>query len=157
MGTGKSTVGLIVAEILDMPFVDTDIAIEERVGQRIPEIFASSGEAVFRKLESVICLEAAIYGDMVIATGGGALLNANTREALEGSGMLICLDAALDEIVQRIGSEEHRPLARDVDKLAALYESRREMYESLPHHIDTTGKSPGEVAAEVITLWQSAS
>jgi shikimate kinase len=149
MGTGKSTVGMIVAELLDMPFVDTDIAIEERVGQRIPEIFASSGEAVFRKLESVICLEAAIYGGMVIATGGGALLNANTREALEGSGMLICLDADLDEIVQRIGSAEHPPLA-------VLYESQAKIYDNLPNHVDTTGKSPGEVAAEVITLWQSA-
>jgi len=157
MGTGKTTVGQIVAEILEMPFIDTDLAIEERVGQRVPEIFASSGEAVFRKLESVICLEAAVYGGMVISTGGGALLNANTREALEGSGLLVCLDADLDSIVERVGGDPYRPLAKDRESLEGLYDARRELYDALPYHVDTTGKSPGEVAAEVITLWQSVS
>jgi shikimate kinase len=155
MGTGKSTVGRLVAEVLQMPFFDTDLAIEERAGERIPEIFAKSGEAVFRKLESVVCLEAALYGGMVIATGGGALMNPSTREALRDSGLLICLDADIEDIVRRLAeADSERPLARDPDALAALYATRRELYDELPIHVDTSGRPLEDVAAEVIALWQ---
>jgi shikimate kinase len=154
MGTGKSTIGRIVATVLSMPFIDTDEAIEEMAGERIAEIWAKSGEAVFRKLESVVCLEAAIYGGHVISTGGGALINEGTREALVGSGLIICLDASLEEIMWRIGSADDRPLARDKDRLTALYEARKPVYDSLPIHVDTTGKEREDVAAEVIALWQ---
>lgn len=154
MGTGKSTIGRIVATVLSMPFIDTDEAIEEMAGERITEIFANSGEAVFRKLEAVVCLEAAIYGGHVISTGGGALINEDTREALTNSGLLICLDASLEQIMHRISSVDHRPLARDKERLAALYEARKPLYDSFPIHVDTTGKEREEVAAEVIALWQ---
>jgi shikimate kinase len=121
IGTGKSTIGRIVATVLAMPFIDTDEAIEEMAGERLSEIFTKSGEDVLRKLESVVCLEAAIYGGHVISTGGGALVNEATREALTKSGLVICLDASLDEILWRIGSDDHHLLAKNQERLVNLY------------------------------------
>jgi shikimate kinase len=154
MGTGKTTVGLIVAEILDMPFVDTDRAVEEMAGKSIPEIFVHSGEAMFRKLESIVCLHAAISGGQVLSIGGGALLNPESRRALEDSGLLICLTASAEAIVERVAGDPHRPLAGNRESLAALLTEREAVYGDLPYQIDTTSISPGEVAAEVISLWQ---
>lgn len=154
MGTGKTTVGQIVAAALGMPFVDTDAEIEALARQEIPSIFAQQGEPVFRKLESIVCLKAAIGGGQVIATGGGALLNAATREALAGSGLLVCLTADLDAIVERVEGDASRPLARDREALEQVLAQRAELYASLPYRIDTTGKTPESVAGEVIVLWR---
>ncbi len=154
MGTGKTSVGLIVAEILEMPFVDTDHAVEEMAGKTIPEIFVHGGEAMFRKLESIVCLHAAISGGQVLSIGGGALLNPESRRALEDSGLLICLTASMEAILERVGGDPGRPLASDSESLAARFAEREALYADLPYHIDTTDRSPGEVAADVISLWQ---
>jgi shikimate kinase len=154
MGTGKTTVGLIVSEILDMPFVDTDLAVESMAGTTIPEIFVHSGEAVFRKMESIVCLQAAIGGGQVLSIGGGALLNPDSRQALEDSGVLICLTASVESILERVGGDPARPLASDPESLTALFAEREAIYADLPYHIDTTDRSPGEIAADVISLWQ---
>jgi shikimate kinase len=155
MGTGKSTVGRVVAERLEMPFVDMDGEIETRTGLTIPQIFAEQGEAAFRRIESDVCAELAACGGLVIATGGGALINPENVRTMQGSGLVICLDADPDTIRQRLADEaEGRPLAAQWE---ALYERRRPAYAALPHHIDTRGKTPETIAQGVITLWQKTS
>jgi shikimate kinase len=157
MGTGKTTVGRIVAEELGMHFVDTDTEVEKGSGRSIAEIFAVSGEAAFRHMESAVCLRAARARHQVIAAGGGALLNAASRGMLEASGMIICLLCDLAEIVRRIGHDPSRPLfGGDRERLERLLAGRAAHYRSLPHHLDTTGRTPEQAAEEVIKLWRSA-
>ena len=155
MGTGKSTVGPLVAKQLGWRFLDTDAIIEARAGRSIPQIFAESGEANFRAREAHACADAFAGCHRVIALGGGALLSAQTRALVEANSVLICLDADLDELLARVGHDATRPLFHaDRDKLAALYAARAPHYASLPHHVSTAGRSPAAVAEEVIKLWQ---
>ena len=157
MGVGKTTVGRIVARRLDMIFVDTDAAIEARAGCTISDIFAERGEPAFRELEAVVCAEEAGRAHQVIATGGGAVLNPQTRDALEEGGLMVCLTAGLETLVGRTRRSSDRPLAGDQARMAALLAARQAVYDSLPNHVDTTGKAPEQVAAEVIALWQQSS
>jgi shikimate kinase len=155
MGTGKSTVGRIVAARLGLAFVDTDAEIERRAGQPIAQIFAQDGEAVFRRLEAQVCQEVAAGRDQVVAVGGGALLDDETRRAFAQSSLIICLTASLDEILRRVGDDPARPLfSTDRERLMALYNRRAEHYTSLPHIVETTARTPAEVAGEVIGLWK---
>jgi shikimate kinase len=157
MGTGKTTVGRLVANRLGMGFTDTNHEVEGMAGRSIVDIFAASGEAAFRQLESIVCLRAAIAGGQVIATGGGALLNEKSRLALESSGLLVCLTAQVDEIARGVGDAPSRPLAGSPADLAELFARRSALYDSLPIQVDTTGKQVAEVVEEVIGLWQSHS
>lgn len=154
MGTGKTTVGQMAARELGMPFIDTDTEIEALAKDSVPNIFARQGEAAFRKLEAIVCLRAAIAGGRVIATGGGALLNEATREALSNSGLLVCLTAELDTILARIGGDVSRPLLGQREQVARLLDQRASLYNSLLYQIDTTDKTPEQVAEEVIALWR---
>ncbi len=92
MGTGKSTVGQLVAAKLGHEFVDMDTLIEQREGRPIPRIFAESGEPYFRQLEAAVCKELATRSGLVIATGGGALVSEPNLRVMEQSGLVICLD-----------------------------------------------------------------
>jgi shikimate kinase len=155
MGTGKSTVGRLVAERLGWRFVDTDEVIEARSGRTIAEIFAQDGESAFRKFEAEVCPEMAALCHQVIAVGGGALLNPVIRECVQAHSLLIALTCDLDEIIRRVGDAPARPLfAPDREHLARLLETRAEHYASLPHHIDTTHLTPEQTAEEVFRLWQ---
>jgi shikimate kinase len=155
MGTGKSTVGRLIAERLGWRFVDTDEIIEARSGHTIAEIFAQDGESAFRQLEAVVCPEMAALFHQVIAVGGGALLNPTIRDCVEAHSLLIALTCDLDEIMRRVGDDPARPLfAPDREQLARLLEARAAHYASLPHHIDTTRLTPEQVAEEVFHLWQ---
>jgi shikimate kinase len=155
MGTGKSTVGRLVAARLGWRFVDTDVIIETRGGRKITEIFAQDGESAFRQLEAEVCPEMAALCHQVIAVGGGALLNPVIRECVEAHSLLIALTCDLDEIIRRVGDAPARPLyTSDRVHLAQLLASRAEHYASLPYHIDTTSLTPEQVAEEVFRLWQ---
>ncbi len=155
MGTGKTTVGQLVAAKLGMPFVDTDPEVEKRAGRSVANIFATSGEAAFRKLEAEVCQQLATVRGQVIATGGGALLDPASRQALEANGLVICLTCDLDEITQRIGSGASRPLyADDRARLEELLAQRASLYDSLPYHVDTTHRRPEQVAEEIVELWK---
>ena len=103
MGTGKTAVGREVAARLGRPFVDLDDLIVQRAGKAIPEIFAQDGESAFRALEAATCGEMAAPAGLVIATGGGAVVNPANREALAAGGTVICLEADLETILQRVG------------------------------------------------------
>jgi shikimate kinase len=155
MGTGKSTVGRLVAERIGWRFVDTDAIIEARSGRTIAKIFAQDGESAFRQLEATVCPEMAALGHQVIAVGGGALLNPAIRECVEAHSLLIALTCDLDEIIHRVGDAPARPLyTPDRERLARLLVARADHYASLPHHIDTTHQTPEQTAEEVFRLWQ---
>jgi 3-dehydroquinate synthase len=158
MGTGKSKVGREVARHLGRDFVDMDALIEQRVGMTIPEIFAQRGEGFFRQQEHELCQELAPKRGLVIATGGGALIPEENRRALGASGLLVCLTCEVEEILRRLAQVEDRPLLEVADRrerIETLLAERREAYNRIPHQIDTTGLTVGEVAGKVIALLES--
>ena len=113
MGTGKSTVGQMLAARLGRRFVDMDVILSARAGKAISAIFAEEGEAVFRSAEATLCAELAQERGLVISTGGGALVSAENRDALGASGVLVCLNASADEILRRLAATADRPLLGD--------------------------------------------
>jgi shikimate kinase len=154
MGTGKSTVGQLVAAELGREFVDMDALIEQNEGRTISQIFAAEGEPYFRRLEADLCRSLAAASGLVIATGGGALISAATLRVMEQSGLVICLDCEPATLWQRIGQSEHRPMLADRDegrfaRLTALLEQRTEAYRRIKHHLDVTHLSPTEVARRI--------
>ncbi|MFQ5813977.1 MAG: shikimate kinase, partial [Anaerolineae bacterium] len=155
MGTGKSKVGLEVARRLGRDFVDMDALIEERAGMTIPEMFAQRGEGFFRQQERQLCQGLAKRRGLVIATGGGALIPEENRQALATSGLLVCLTCDVGEILRRLAEVEDRPLLDVADRrehIETLLAERREAYSRIPHQIDTTGLTVEEVAERVIRL-----
>jgi shikimate kinase len=155
MGTGKSTVALLLADRLNRLLVDMDTLIEQRTGWSIPDIFAQRGEAFFRAIEHGICLELSLRESLVVATGGGALLNPLSREAFLRSAMVICLQADPATLAQRLAqsARAHRPLAADWEALLA---ERAPIYASLPYHVRTDNKTPQQVVEEILTLWNAS-
>jgi shikimate kinase len=159
MGVGKTTVGRILADRLQRPFVDTDAEVEAAVGTTISEVFLRLGQRRFRALESERVRHAAALRGQVVAVGGGALLDPGNVTQLRGTGDLILLDADPAELADRIVAQDggvSRPLltgAHDPEAaLAALRAEREEVYEAAASHaIDTTGRTPEEVADEVMT------
>lgn len=158
MGTGKSKVGREVARWLGREFLDMDTLIEQRVGKTIPEIFAQRGEGFFRRQERQLCQELANRRRLVIATGGGALIPAENRQALGAGGLLVCLTCDVGEILRRLAEVEDRPLLDVADRrerIETLLAERREAYSRIPHQIDTTGLTVEEVVGMVIELLKS--
>jgi shikimate kinase len=153
MGTGKTTVGQRVAEMTGRRFIDADNEIVARAGKPIPQIFAEAGEATFRRMERQLCTELAAKTGLVIATGGGMLVDEQNRNLMLASGFVVCLDANRETLAARLRSTEERPLARNWE---AILKSRREAYAAIPIHVNTTNKLPDEIAQEIIGLWQSA-
>lgn len=162
MGVGKSTVGRILAERLQRPFTDTDAEVEAAAGATVAEVFGRLGQRRFRALEAERVRHAAALRGQVIAVGGGALLDPGNVTQLRGTGDLILLDADPAELAARIVTEDgtaSRPLLAGSDDpeaaLAALRARREEVYAAAASHlIDTTGRTPQEVADEVLA-WAS--
>ncbi len=123
-GSGKTTVGKIIAERLGRRFVDTDDCIRERCGCEISEIFAEKGEEYFRDVESEVISEVSKETCLVIATGGGAVLRSENADALSQNGRLIFIDASLEGLI----ATSDRPLSNTPEKLRALYEARYPIY-----------------------------
>lgn len=158
MGSGKTTVGQALAVHMGLRFVDTDALIVERAGRSIPEIFAAEGEAAFRRLESAVITEVVTQGDLVIATGGGAMQAAASREALRRSSRVFWLDAPAAELYQRAVAEgiDNRPMLAGADplgRLTALGAARAEGYRQAAHHrVETAGRTPAAVVAVILEL-----
>ncbi len=155
MGTGKTTVGREAARRLGRAFVDMDDVIAARAGKPIPRIFAEDGEAAFRALEAAVCAELSAQDGLVIATGGGALVNPANRVTMQRSGVVVCLDASPDEILRRVGGNADRPLLNVPDpaaRVAELLAARREAYGAIPWHIETSEREVDEVVARVLAL-----
>ena len=120
MGTGKSAVGREVARRLGRQFVDMDDVIEARAGKPIPRIFAEDGEPAFRQMEASLCEELSAQRGLVIATGGGALVNLANRAMMMKSGTVVCLSCDPDEILRRVGGNDYRPLLNVPDPRAKI-------------------------------------
>jgi shikimate kinase/3-dehydroquinate synthase len=153
MGTGKTTVGQLLAKRLGWKFVDTDALIEAEEGKGIPEIFSDSGEAYFRQKESAVIRRVSLGENQVIATGGGAVMDRANWEALHATGWLVALLASKESIAQRTAVANHRPLLQTGDRLASidrLLTARLPRYKQADILIDTDGlSSASEVAEEV--------
>jgi shikimate kinase len=154
MGTGKTTVGRLLAERLDYAFVDTDTLIEQRHGP-IPEIFAAQGEAAFRAIERRLAVELAERCRHVISTGGGMLVDDVSADALARSGDVFCLIATPEEILERVAtdaSRAERPLLAVDDpgrRIGELLAERSDAYARFTQVV-TSGRRPAEVADAVI-------
>ncbi|WP_425456451.1 shikimate kinase [Cohnella pontilimi] len=157
MGTGKSTVSKLLSQKLGYTGVDTDEEIERRSGRTIPELFASEGEASFRDWESRVIREVLAGDRQVVATGGGAVLREENRLAMLAAGWVVALTADRDTLIRRVSlSAEtgNRPLlagdaAKRVDE---LLEARRHAYDFAHVMIDTSRRSPAEIA-ELLLRW----
>lgn len=157
MGTGKSTVGRLCARQLNYDFVDADAEIERREGMRVPKIFETKGEAYFRAREADLVAELVQRQHIVIATGGGMIMNDASRAALLGAGVCINLTASPDAIVQRVGEDAaaRRPMLRGGElrqRIAHLLKERAPKYAELHYHINTTDLAMGEVADRVLAI-----
>jgi shikimate kinase len=120
MGAGKTAVGRRLANWLDLPFTDADSEIEEAAGQTITEIFAEHGEAYFREGERKVIARLLEGGPQVLATGGGAYMNGDTRAAIKARGVSIWLKADLRVLLKRVGRRDHRPLLTVGDPEAVM-------------------------------------
>lgn len=149
MGTGKSTVGELVASKLKRQFVDMDLVIEERIGLPIPLIFERHGEALFRTIERGLAQELSTQSGLVIATGGGALVPEGMRDLMGRTGKLICLNASPAEISARLSETDNRPLAANWQ---ALFEQRQNAYAQIPNQIETSGKTIDALTREIVAL-----
>ncbi len=153
MGTGKSTVGLLLSEMLSKEFVDTDQVIEDLYGP-IPEIFAKEGEDAFRHREREVGQQLSQRENLVIATGGKLLLDPVNAEILSVNGRIFCLRAPLEEIIKRLREEENlgqRPLLDSKsfeEDIKELFEARERAYGAF-EQVDTAGYSPSEIAMEI--------
>ena len=153
MGSGKTTVGKVLADFLGCPFMDLDDLVVKKAGKSIPDIFAQDGEPAFRELEAqVLRKTVAKYAEStaVLALGGGAVLSPASAALLHEKTVCIYLRATLDTLLARLAGETAgRPLADA--SLANRLASREPIYEKTAHVIiDTDGLSPDEVADEII-------
>ena len=153
MGSGKTTVGKVLADFLGCPFYDLDDLVVKKAGKTIPEIFAQDGEPAFRQLEARLLRQTAEkYGEntAVLSLGGGAVTTPASATLLNEKTVCIYLRATLETLLQRLeGQTAGRPLADDA--LAARLAEREPLYEKTAHVIvDTDGLLPEEVADEII-------
>jgi shikimate kinase len=153
MGTGKSSVGRIVADALQFEFVDTDAMIEAQSGRTIADIFATNGEPVFRQLEEQVVEQLTSRQKLVISTGGGLVMNPNNLKSLKTHALVVCLWASAETIFERVRTQTHRPLLQTSDpqaKIKELLDVRGPTYRQADVLIHTGLRSPREVALQVI-------
>lgn len=158
-GAGKSTVGAAVARELGREFIDGDQWLEARWGRPVPDYFASGQQALFRARETEAYAILAERGGLVVATGGGALLDPRTRARLERSGVVVGLTAPVPVLAGRLSEDtQARPLlAGDVNyRLEQLVRERRALYASFPNQVETAGQPVGAVVVEVIARFEAA-
>ena len=153
MGSGKTTVGKVLADFLGCPFFDLDDLVVKKAGKSIPDVFAQDGEPAFRQLEARVLrqmVEKYAENTVVLALGGGAVLAPASAVLLQEKTVCIYLRATLETLLARLeGETAGRPLA-DAD-LAARLSARTPVYEQTAHVvIDTDGLSPEEIADEII-------
>ena len=149
MGAGKTTIGKSLADRLAMQFIDSDNEIIRRTGAEIPLIFEIEGEEGFRQREKKMLEELCEKNDLVIATGGGAVIDRENRELLRSSGYVIYLQASPEQLSERTKKDIKRPLLQTADRLGRiteLLEKRDPLYiEMADTVVNTEGKSVGQV------------
>jgi len=159
MGSGKSTVGKIIADELFLSFLDTDEEIETRTGASIDWIFDLEGEDGFRKRESSILQDMAKRNSIVLSTGGGIILSEENRELLSSRGTVFYLATPKSVQLERTAKDKDIPLLKNGDPekiLTKLQKDRESLYEAVADHVvNTENKSSQEVASEIIKLVKS--
>jgi shikimate kinase len=162
MGAGKTSVGRALAKSLRWTFVDLDDLIEQREHKRVAEIFASSGEAAFRHMESAalaaLLQDRNASSDLVLALGGGAFVQKQNRDALSSAGAItVLLEAPVEELRRRCQAElKVRPLAMDDSRFAGLFTARRDDYALARFTVQTLDKSVQQVTTEIEQLLEAA-
>ena len=156
MGSGKSTIGQLLAGRLNMPWFDMDDLIEKR-GMTIPQIFEQYGEAEFRRIEAEVTKELSEEDKTIISTGGGVVLNDGNVAIMKSSGQVVYLKTTKEKLIKNLeNGRGHRPLIQDGSldlKIETLLNERGRKYEdSADHIIETDAYSPSEIADQIIKL-----
>ena len=155
MGSGKSVVGAVVADLARAPFHDLDLMVEDEAGMEIPDIFATQGEAAFRALEKAI-LPRALEPGAVVALGGGAVMDDANWSFVTARAIPVYLEVPFTTLWDRIHVQQGRPLiaGRSQSEVEALFEARRQRYDLSPHRVK--GDQPiAAVAEEILRLWSA--
>lgn len=155
MGAGKTTIGRRIAELKGMQFVDSDHAVEKRTGVDISFIFDMEGEAGFRKRESKMIAELSEQSNTVMATGGGAILDADTRNLLSARGVVVYLQTSLEQQLARTSKTSNRPIlegSEDIEAtLTRLMQQRDPLYREIADLVVTTGDQQARrLAREIV-------
>lgn len=153
MGAGKTTVGRRLAQLLEIPFVDSDQEIVEAAGCSISDIFELYGEDVFRDLEKRVMKRLLGQGACVIATGGGAFIQHSIRELIQEKSISVWLNAELDVLIDRVSRRDTRPLLKTGDKRAImkrLMEERYPLYAEAHLNIDSNAGPHEEVVDDIV-------
>ncbi len=153
MGSGKSTVGALLARELDWPFIDLDTTIEAGQGSTIREIFERAGEAFFRQIERAALTEASKTQPAVIALGGGTFAQKPNLEFIrETGGATVWLDCPVEELRRRCAGMNNRPLFREPTSFAHLLAQRLPYYRLAEYRVSTEGRAPHEVVKQILRL-----
>jgi shikimate kinase len=158
MGTGKTVVGRALAKRLGMRFVDMDDIIEEREGMKISDIFENRGEEYFRRAEKMVAKDIAIQSGVVVSAGGGAVIDEENVKNFKSGGVIFCLAAAPERILERTKGHLHRPLLNVGDpkeKIAELLAKRAGYYARADYRIDTTDLSVEQVVEKIVGIMDS--
>lgn len=153
MGAGKSSVGRRLAERLGIPFVDADHEIEVAAGKSITDIFAEHGEPYFREGERRVIARLMSNGSQVLATGGGAFMNEETRARIKAEGITVWLKAPLDLLMKRVMKREDRPLLKNDDPegvMRALIDKRYPVYAEADITVESRDVQHGQMVNDVI-------
>ena len=157
MGAGKTTIGKELAKMLHMKLVDVDEEIEISQKMTINDIFKMSGEPCFRDIETAMIKKLSHNKNCIISTGGGAVLRGENMEALKENGVVFCLAANAETILERTGNNQDRPLLKVENpkkKIEELLVYRRPFYEKAGIMIETDGKTPLQIAEEIMELYK---
>lgn len=155
MGAGKSTIGKKMAALLNLPFYDLDTEIENASRMTVTELFASYGEPEFRDLERRVMQRLLEGGPMILATGGGAFMNEQTRESIAQAGISVWLNAELDVLMERVLRRQDRPLLKNADPrgvMQKLMTERYPVYATADLNIMSRDEKREVIAQEVISL-----
>lgn len=153
MGAGKTAIGRKVAQALDLDFIDSDTEIETVSTMTIPDLFEAYGEAEFRALEQRVIARLLEGGRRVVSTGGGAFINAQTREAVRAHGVSVWLKADLDVLMERVSKKQNRPLLKNPDPrgvMQRLMTERYPVYAEADVTVVTRDERREVIAAEVL-------
>jgi shikimate kinase len=160
MGTGKSTVGQMVASMLHFRFLDTDEMIERTAGKRIAEIFETEGEERFRQYEAQVVAHLHEVTGAVISTGGGLVTRPENLTSLKEHSLVVCLWCTPETIFRRVGHQSHRPLLKveqPLERIRELLAQRAPAYRQADVLLNSEFRKPREVATHVVHQFRSVS
>ena len=155
MGTGKSSVGKVLAKRLGRKFSDLDAVIVATAGMSIPDIFAREGEPGFRRLEREALQKISLESGLVVATGGGAVIDPENRRVMRATGCIVNLTASADAIGARLVDDDTRPLLQEDNphsKIVSMLAQREPFYADADVRIETGGRSVADIVDEIL-VW----